>query len=289
MDKEALTVILKGSIRLPNLSISEADDDMYKGESPYTDPVFQETFDLFSFPDSTLVRSMRRCERKFLPLFNEWETVDVVTTRREIVLFAVTNNNMDEQLKPDTNDSKIRHTLAIQRAMASTNGGKGLRLCDVAYGRKMIGSMLISDIDNIKLKVYQSKNETFDLNTSAHGHSKRRSLNEESGRTLTDDILEEEYWRQSNIDSEYLAIGREERWQNISKEERLFLHSTSNNCTLQLRFFVDLANCEYQHKRGYHCYVPSTQAVSTYYTKIGAVRPRSTRLPTRSSLVIIIV
>ncbi|GKY98101.1 hypothetical protein MPSEU_000767900 [Mayamaea pseudoterrestris] len=94
----------------------------------------------FVCPEACLVRSMRRCDRKLLPMLDTWITVDVVMTHFEIVYFD-TDGVDNASLNIEAED--------IKEALIATSGGKGIRLCDVAAGRRVVGQLALSDIESI--------------------------------------------------------------------------------------------------------------------------------------------
>ena len=77
--------------------------------------------DRFAYPNARLIRRMRRCEMRLLPLVNKWAIVDVVVTKHELVLFDVDST-------PDADALRI----------FTKSGGKQLRLCSIAKGRKVM-------------------------------------------------------------------------------------------------------------------------------------------------------
>lgn len=99
---------------------------------------------LFASPKARLVRSMRRCDRKFIPLLNKWSAVDVALTRFEMVYFDAVK--VDEEVSLDVAGDAARQTLI------ATKGGKGLRLCDVAAGRRVVGHLHFSEIHSVHVE-----------------------------------------------------------------------------------------------------------------------------------------
>ena len=68
----------------------------------------------------------------------EWITVDIVNISSEIVYFEIEN---------DTQERGKRETLRL--ALQATKGGNGLRLIDVAEGRKVVGHLGCTDITQV--------------------------------------------------------------------------------------------------------------------------------------------
>jgi hypothetical protein len=91
-------------------------------------------FDDFAYPMARLIRRMRRCERLLLPLFDEWILVDAAFTSHELILFSVLDDTEDVNLAPE------------HRINSPTNGGKGLHLCDVAKGRRIVSQFNLDEI-----------------------------------------------------------------------------------------------------------------------------------------------
>jgi hypothetical protein len=88
----------------------------------------------FKAPNARLVRSMRRCDRKVLPILNDWTAVDVIMTKYEMVYFDATDKAADT---------------GLLEALKATRGGKSLRLKDVAIGRRVVGHLEFSEIESV--------------------------------------------------------------------------------------------------------------------------------------------
>lgn len=166
----------------------------------------------FDAPDARLVRSMRRCDRKFVPLLNKWAAVDVVVTRFEMVYFDA-SDSIDYGTYPQTE--------AILEAMKATKGGKGLRLKDVAAGRKVVGHLLLSDVCSVAIERYMPDDDFDD----AEGPEET--------------VTENEFWKR-----DALHFSRQEAW-NGTIQDTLAIH-TVHGQTLYLRFYSDLEDAE-QH------------------------------------------
>lgn len=177
----------------------------------------------FTRPASVLIRSMRRCQCKLLPLLDEWTTVDIVLTKYEIVWFDVSKAKSPHEMDVRTEN--------VRGAMRATKGGKGLRLCDVAAGRTVLGHMPVTDIDNVKVQRLYGICRMGDLNDK----------DDEENRGVKDLFLKE-YWEGENedavIDPATLLLFQETQWQQ-STEDRLKIHSTQGPLFLA-RFFTDL-------------------------------------------------
>lgn len=194
--------------------------------------VERKTETTFIAPFASLVRSMRRCDRKLLPVLTTWVSVDVVMTQFEIVYFEAADHKSNE-------DEHIQHhTDACRSALQATKGGKGLRLCDVALGRKVVGHLDLSDVTEVHVE--QDEDVMSDFVTL------------EKAASLYGDKVDmaSEYWSNSEISradtNKYI---RAVRWLTMH-EERLKL--TTESGTLFLRFYADLANAEAEMSNSRH-------------------------------------
>ncbi|CAB9519999.1 expressed unknown protein [Seminavis robusta] len=179
----------------------------------------------FEYPNDRLVRSMRRCDKKLLPLLDKWCPVDVLLTKHEIVYVQT----LETDGAGDNN-----HTIETGRqALMATKGGKNLRLIDVTAGRRVIGHMKLSDIVSVHVErehrregtALRSEQEvTEDLN---HGHI--------------------EFWQdRPEDDRNECAADNEKRW-NAIHQDSLKLETISG--TLYLRFYSDLEDSEAHPER----------------------------------------
>lgn len=184
-----------------------------------------ESTSAFKFPNARLVRSMRRCEKKLLPLLTHWKQVDVVLTNHEIVYVHVDDGEGSDDGK------QLRE--AGRQALAATKGGKNLRLCDVSAGRRVIGHMSFSDIVSVYVErvprlpesVPRSAQETTaELN---HGHV--------------------EYWQDKPEDDRGESlVDRQKRWDSIHQDS---LRIETISGVLYLRFCFDLEDTEAHPER----------------------------------------
>ena len=180
-----------------------------------------ESASTFEYPNARLVRSMRRCEKKLLPLLDHWSPVDVIITKFEIVYVHVSEHDGSE------NHSQLRE--AGRQALVATKGGKGLRLCDVTAGRRVIGQLSFSEILSVYVEREQCVPGTTSLSTAdgataelSHGHV--------------------EYWQESTEgDPKESAIDLDIRWQSVSQDS---LKIQTLHDTLLLRFYTDLEDSE---------------------------------------------
>ncbi|KAG7343077.1 Mlo family protein [Nitzschia inconspicua] len=170
----------------------------------------------FVAPFARLVRSMRRCDRRHLPLLTNWLAVDVVMTQFEIVYFEAKDGPLDPEAKQ----------VALLSALQATKGGKGLRLCDVATGRKVVGHLDLADVNEIHVE--QDGDAVCDVSLLEKAAERYHSKND----------IAVEYWHDHGLmETDTNRFARAIRW-TIMKEERLKLTTLSG--TLVLRFYSDL-------------------------------------------------
>ena len=188
----------------------------------------------FLRPTSPLIRSMRRCECdwKWLKSSSDssWEVVDVVLTDFEIVWF-------DAMSSPRFHDLAERDRIqSVKEQIIAKNGGKGLRLSDVALGRNVLGRLALADVDHIRVHriAPSSEQDDFDEGTL----DRFLDLEGNMDTSPSGKIISKEYWNDFG-DHESLQLPLEKQWRAIT-EDRLRLHSSQG--TLFLRFFVDLYN-----------------------------------------------
>jgi hypothetical protein len=193
--------------------------------------VFRTSFDQFFYPKSRLICRMRRCERRLLPLMDEWMVVDVVITKHEIVLFDVVNE-IDDRWD------------ATLDSLDSSEGFRGLCLCDVAAhmcanGRKIVSQLNLSEIDFIELEhrypITHEGIEAYDVELN------RVSLHE--------------YWDlgDNGLVEDNAVENMNKQWRHVD-EDRLKISFTASSIwsglhsTLFLRFMVDLKVLESKRK-----------------------------------------
>ena len=184
-----------------------------------------ESVSQFEFPYARLVRSMRRCERKLLPLLDTWSPVDVILTKHEMVYIACESNDAG-------NNNQLQD--AGRLALKATKGGKGLRLCDVTAGRRVIGQLSFSEILSIHVErkycqpgsIVRSADEaTAEL---AHGHV--------------------EFWQESFEDDRAESpVDIQKRFESVNQDALKI--KTIHGTTLYLRFLSDLEDSEAHPER----------------------------------------
>jgi hypothetical protein len=179
---------------------------------------------MFIAPNAQLVRSMRRCDRRLLPLLNRWAAVDVVMTKYELVYFEAS----------DSLESDAANNVLL--AVKATKGGKGLRLCDVAMGRKVVGHLELSEITELHVERDTPLKDTASLDKRTEEYN-RLHIDESD-----EDLLHAEYWiRPSDVATKSSQRTRNDRWAKAN-EDRLKL--VSPHGTLILRFYSDLHSSE---------------------------------------------
>lgn len=179
--------------------------------------------DDFAYPKARLIRRMRRCERRLLPLLDEWMVVDVVLTSHELVLFEVLDD-MEQ-----TGVSREPATSILN------NGGKGSYLCDVAKGRKIVSQFNLDEINcvDIERRVAISSENKFESEDIEGNHNYNL----------------QEYWQRGGHTSiaDYDANAMTKRWDHVD-EDRLKIQFKHNHNALLLRFIVDLKEMEDKRK-----------------------------------------
>lgn len=241
-------------------------------EEKLRDDYGQEPNDLairyFINPNARLIRSMKRCERRLPPILNHWAVVDVVLTKYELVYFDASHvdEDMEELIDEeclDERDLRLRRQ-TVREAIVATKGGKGLRLRDVAVGRKVVGHLELDTVDLIHVE-RQTAMGAHDPPTPDDDNKSRASISSfGSGRghkqvafEQSDDchVFQDEYWKlPSKSDSAYISTvgkncteSRNHRWELVN-EDRLKIHSLQG--TLCLRFYADLDDAEIESQHG---------------------------------------
>lgn len=171
----------------------------------------------FVAPDAPAVRKMRRCDKKLLPLFEMWTAVDVVLTKYEIVFLEAFDCDETSQ----SNDREDERMKGIREAIVATNGGKGLRLRDLAYGRKVVGHQ---ELDTIEFLIVERI-----LPHDSH-------VETEVGHQCNS----EEYWKLKTSTPE--GDSRCLRWSRVNEDH---LKIKTKHDTLFLRFYSDLETSEH--------------------------------------------
>ena len=137
---------------------------------------------------------------------------------------------------PDLDEKTKLHSEACRLALQATKGGKNLRLCDVALGRKVVGHLDFADVT--ELHVAKDDVPVSDM-----------SLVEKAAALFDkEQDLDVEHW--SNLYSESEAnqkYARIIRW-TLMQEERLKI--STNSGTLYFRFYSDLAFFEAENLGG---------------------------------------
>ena len=202
----------------------------------------EERYSMFLAPNARLVRSMRRCHRRLLPILNEWVTVDVAVTQFEIVYFEV-----HESEDPDESESLQNLRENGRLALQATKGGKGLRLCDVAGGRKVVGHFDLGDVTEVHVER--------DVPLTEEEREDNVSLDQERGTDMASEVASE-FWCDTTNSKNEISASRNLRWSK-TKEDRLQLKSVHG--TLVLRFFSDLDEMEVHQED----HIPAKEGGST--------------------------
>jgi len=168
--------------------------------------------DRFAYPNARLLRKMRRCEMRLLPLLNEWETVDVVITKHELILFDVDDVT----------------------GTSTKSGGKRKQLYTVAKGRTVMDTFNLDDVNFVDIE-----HRAATLGGTEFG--------EDEVDIEMNHIKLLEHW-EGGIHN-YVAADdtMDKRWGNVD-EDRLKIHFKSPEMTLFLRFMADLKDMEDRSK-----------------------------------------
>lgn len=192
----------------------------------------------FVRPASALIRSMRRCQCKWLPLLDEWEVVDVVLTKYELVWFGPQSIGgiWDDQIEKKKDE--------MESALREKKGGRGMRLCDVAVGRELLGRLPLTDIDQIKVQRLPSHAGNLRKPPSRAKSFLRSKKKGDVENGADEENFSAEFWskQRSNLSSDRVQVGTAEvRWHAVM-EDALVAHTPQG--TLHLRFLVDLIDEE---------------------------------------------
>ena len=227
------SVTYTGGVRRPDVNNEVSDNEACQHEGNENDQITFDTsslglmgssttptisrYDLgvtFEYPKARLIRRMRRCEMRLLPMGSEWNVVDVVVTSHELVLFDGTNPTVDLGLLP-----------------SCTDGYKGWYLSDVAKGRKIVSQFTLDEIDFLDIE---------------HRASIPRGESEGDDVEATQNYSLLEYWQGGNGSCEdYEVDAMNKRWSHVA-EDRLKIHFKYS--TLFLRFMADLKEMEHRSK-----------------------------------------
>jgi len=166
-------------------------------------------------------------------MLDKWAAVDVALTKYELVYFDAS----DSDTTGDIDEVTLEKRDAVREALVATKGGKGLRLRDVAVGRKVVGHLELEDVFLLKVEHHTPLHSREGEHGTAMGSAS--ALDCEEG------IMEvaEEYWKHTPpapLDAATPTgprLPRRERWKRAN-EYRLRLHSTQGS--LFLRFYSDL-------------------------------------------------
>jgi hypothetical protein len=156
--------------------------------------------------------------------------VDVVITKWEIVYFD--GSGVEAPYGRGYTEEDIKNIESVRQAVIATKGGKGLRLRDVATGRKVVGHLALSTIDSIYVDRI--------MPPESHTQSKEPESNAENE-------VQVEFWKSSTKStSGESRLSREEGWSKV-KQDRLRVQSVFG--TLLLRYYSDLEDSEFHQDR----------------------------------------
>jgi hypothetical protein len=154
----------------------------------------------------------------------------LVITKHEIVYFDA--SDVDDPSSTKYSPDDLRAMELTRQALRATKGGKGLRLRDVAAGRKVVGHIAISAVDSVHVERHLPHEEDADR-LDAEGQIERQDT----------------FWG-VNETTEHFANNdcpcREARWAKL-KEDHLLIHSVYG--TLCFRFYSDLKDAEAHRDR----------------------------------------
>lgn len=176
----------------------------------------------FECPSAQIIRSVRRCDRLYLPLLSKWSSVDVILTKHEMIYLDVDDN--DEC----TIAGKTRARSMQQ--LIKTNGGLGMRLCDVTAGRRVLGHMSFADIVKVGVeremaaRVKSKGIEDLEASNSKRVH---------------------EMW-QAGDGNAFDGSAFAKRWEEVHQDR---LRVDTKRGTLYLRFYADLRDEEHHPER----------------------------------------
>ena len=180
----------------------------------------------FDRPNAPLIRSMRRCNFKLFPLVNDWQLVDVALTEHEIVWFNVSIDIFE------LSESDKVLLLSVKDKMKANNGGKSLRLCEVAFGRTVIGRLSLSNLQ--QASVQRIREKSFDQKNTDE------SIETDIENLKHYGFLRSEYWSSnSGTLFEFSNENNAELAKDWSTQDRLKL-KTGDQGTLFLQFAADM-------------------------------------------------
>ena len=179
---------------------------------------FEDTFSPITELDATLIRVMRRCQQKLLPLLDEWFIADIILTDSEIIWF-------DATAPVSTNRFNLR--------LSRTHGGYGMRVSEVSRGRTVIGRLSLRDIKAISIEHRLPTQNT-------DGMIANKVSTEEADIGMSDAAFQMEFWEET-LEKESSFSPTAKRWERVAYD-MLVIHSDRG--TLVLRFLVDLLDGE---------------------------------------------
>jgi len=181
----------------------------------------------FIRPEAPLIRKMRRCQCKLLPLLDEWQVVDVILTKYELVW-------MEPKSIAETSETHYKG-----QTLSADNGGRGISLCDAVHGRNVIGRLPTSDIFHIKVQRFPPA----DLSNTCTSEENAEDDMVDVETALDAYDFAFEYWEETSASSNHEGPGGKlhERFSHVM-QDNLVLQSSHG--TLYIRFLVDLVEEE---------------------------------------------
>jgi hypothetical protein len=133
----------------------------------------------------------------------------------------------------DGSDNAEKVKEAGQQALKATSGGKGLRLCDVTAGRRVVGQLVFSDI----ISVHVEREHCLPASSIVSGDEAKKCYNH--GHV--------EFWQEPGEDSRHWSPEEmQKRWETVNQDS---LKIQTIHGTLYLRFYSDLEDNEENRER----------------------------------------
>jgi hypothetical protein len=120
-----------------------------------------------------------------------------------------------------------RSAEGCRQALIATKGGKGLRLCDVAVGRRVVGHLSFSDVASVHVERIMPFGGSID----------RVTIEDHPGT----EALKTEFWKHARRSSTR-DLARSSEWNTVKQD--LLTIQTAHGHTLYLRFYADLEDAE---------------------------------------------
>jgi hypothetical protein len=229
---EAQEIVVAGVVGKPvklscrDLGLRKTASARFEIDTQKNDVEKLQLFTTLEFPNARIIRSVRRCDRMYLPLLKTWSAVDVILTEHEMIYVDITD--------PDGATVDPARAGACREALVATKGGKGLRLCDIAASRRVVGHLSLSDITG----VYVDR----ELPTVTASRNSKEAVDVDIEEMK---MKPAELW-QADGDGDFLSSRLASRW-DVVMQDRLKIETRSG--TLHLRFYADLVDSETHPER----------------------------------------